>query len=307
MKPILHIGLGKTSTSFLQEFFFPYIMKFSDRFYWKDSAELTNKILGHRNKMIQGKEIEKIILPNNIFVSLETLLAPSGWDPRYYEKFADLNLKAFGSDCEIIITIRKPRDWLRSNYLRNIGKLNIIPESKFYLSNNDYKDYELGDVHCTSFALEKFSYENIYKIYSKKFLKVTLIKYEDLKKLEVWKNIIDLQIDNLDELDVIKKKVVNLGLSKNAIKTTFIFNKFLSIFNLSLEKIHKFKKKLRFNDNSNLLKKYYNIFLNFLDWKRFLRFLDKKVFTYQKYEIITSTFIDMQIERLENEYERISR
>ena len=161
MKPILHIGLGKTSTSFLQEFFFPYIMKFSDRFYWKDSAELTSKILGHRNKMIKGKEVEKIILPNNIFVSLETLLAPSGWDPRYYEKFADLNLKAFGSDCEIIITIRKPRDWLRSNYLRNIGKLNIIPESKFYLSNNDYKDYELGDVHCTSFALEKFSYDQI--------------------------------------------------------------------------------------------------------------------------------------------------
>lgn len=307
MKPILHIGLGKTATSFLQEFFFPYIMKFSDRFYWKDDVDLTNKILGHRNKMIKGQEVDKIILPNNIFVSLETLLAPSGWDPRYYEKFADLNLKAFGPDCEIIITIRKPRDWLRSNYLRNIGKLNIIPESKFYLSNNDYKKYELSDVHCASFALEEFSYENIYKIYSKKFSKVTLIKYEDLKKLEVWKNIIDLQINNLDELDVIKKKVVNLGLSKNAIKTTFIFNKFLSIFSLNLEKIHRFKKKLRFSDNSNFFKKYYNIFLNFLDWKRLIRFMDKKVFKYQKYEIITSTFIDIQIQRLENEYDRISK
>ena len=122
-----------------------------------------------------------------------------------------------------------------------------------------------------------------------------------------WKNIIDLQINNLDELDVIKKKVVNLGLSKNAIKTTFIFNKFLSIFSLNLEKIHRFKKKLRFSDNSNFFKKYYNIFLNFLDWKRLIRFMDKKVFKYQKYEIITSTFIDIQIQRLENEYDRISK
>ena len=40
MRPILHVGFGKTSTSFLQEFL-PHILKSSNRFYWKDDKDIT--------------------------------------------------------------------------------------------------------------------------------------------------------------------------------------------------------------------------------------------------------------------------
>lgn len=193
--------------------------------------------------MIQGKKIDRIKLPKNMFVSLESLSAPSGWDPRYFEKFADLNLEAFGSNCEILITIRKPYDWLRSNYTRNIGKLNIISEENFYLSSHDYKNYEIDDLHCKFFSLEEFSYEKLYKIYSERFSKVTLIKYENLKEFDNWKNFTNLNIDEYNKILKINNKIINPSLSKNAIKMTFVFNKYLSYLNLSIEKIHYFKKK----------------------------------------------------------------
>ncbi len=306
MKPIIHIGLGKTSTSFLQEVFFPNILKYSDRLFWENNVQLTNKILDHRDRMRLGKKIYKIKLPRNIFVSLESLSAPSGWDPIYFEKFANLNLEAFGSNCEILITIRKPRDWLKSNYTRNIGKLNVMSEEKFYLSKNDYKKYEINDLHCKSFSLEDFSYEKLYKIYSERFSNVKLIKYENLKKFDTWKNIINLEIDEYNHILNSKKKIINRGLSKNSVEMTLSFNKFLSYLNLSLEKIHYSKKKLRLNNKSNFFSKYYNKSINFFDWKRFLKFMDNKVLKYEEYELKTNHFIDNQIKRLQNEYDKIT-
>ena len=44
--------------------------------------------------MIYNDDFHKVILPENIFISLETLMGPSGWDPEYYEKFAELNFVA---------------------------------------------------------------------------------------------------------------------------------------------------------------------------------------------------------------------
>lgn len=306
MKPILHIGLGKTSTTFLQTVFLPEILKYSDRIYFKEDAQLTNKILDHKDRMIQGKKINKIKLPRNIFISNESLSAPGGWDPVYFEKFADLNLVAFGSNCEILITIRKPYDWLRSNYTRNIGKLNVISEENFYLSNHDYKNYEIDDLHCKFFSLEEFSYEKLYKIYTERFSKVTLIKYENLKKFDTWKNIINLEIDEYKQILEIKNKIINHGLSKKSIKMTFVFNKYLSYLNLSLEKIHYSKKKLILKNKSNFFAKYFNKLLGFFDWKKLLKFMDRRVFKYEKYELQTNHFIDSQIKRLQDEYDKIT-
>ncbi len=305
MRPILHVGFGKTSTSFLQEFFLPHILKSSNRFYWKDDKDITKQILLHRDKMIYNEDFQRVKLPDNIFVSLETLMGPSGWDPEYYEKFAELNLKAFGPNCDILFTIRSPYDWLRSNYLRNIGKLNIIPESKFYVSNENYKHYKIKDKHCLTFALEKFSYKDIFDTYNKRFSKITILKYEDLKDLNTWQKFLNTQLNLSEDTELIKKKVINLGLSKSSIRLTFKINNFLKILGLSLEKLQNFIRLLRFRNQSNYIKKCINIFLNFLTWKRLLRFLDKNIFKYERYELTTNDFINYQIDRLNKEYKEI--
>ena len=43
--PILHVGFGKTSTSFLQEVYLPKILKIGNRFYWKEDQDITNKVI----------------------------------------------------------------------------------------------------------------------------------------------------------------------------------------------------------------------------------------------------------------------
>tara|TARA_B100000242_G_C43014462_1_gene471706 strand:- start:396 stop:1325 length:930 start_codon:yes stop_codon:yes gene_type:complete len=305
MRPILHVGFGKTSTSYLQEIFFPEILKSSNRLYWKEDEKLSKQVLLHRDKMIYNDDFHKVILPENIFISLETLMGPSGWDPEYYEKFAELNLKAFGSNCEILFTIREPYGWLSSNYSRNIGKLNIIPESKFYVSNQNYKHYKLRDKHCLTFALQKFSYKKVFEIYSKRFSKITILKYENLKDLNIWEKVLNSQLNLSEDSVLIKDKILNRGLSKSSIRLTIKTDNFLKLFGLGIEKLHRFNKFLRFKNNSNIIKKYFNIFLNLCTWKKLLNFLDRKIFKYEKYELTTNKFIRDQIDRLNKEYKEI--
>lgn len=303
MRPILHIGLGKAGTSYLQEYFFPNLLNYSKYFYWKENKDLTKQIFIYRNKMVEKQGFERVKLPDNVLVSLETLMCPSGWDPAYYEKFADLNLKAFGSNCVILITIRAPYDWLRSNYVRNIGKLNIIPKSQFYVSNENYRQYKLNRSYCPNFALEKFSYNRIYDIYNKRFSKVILIKYKSLKDINMWKKILNLKLHNTQNLQINKR--INESISKNSITFTQKTNKLLNRINTSLEKIQLYIKFLRFKNNYNFITKYFNFFINFISWKKFLKFLDKNIFKYEKYDLSINSFLDKEIKRLKEEYKKI--
>lgn len=307
MKPIIHIGLGKTGTTFLQLDFLPKILKFTNRIYWKNDLNLTSKILDHINLMIYDQTFKKVNLPKNIFISNESLLGPSGWDPFYYEKFADLNLKAFGPNCEILITIREPKTWLRSNYTRNIGKLNIIKETEYYLNNNDHekKDLYIFDRHCLFFALEKFSYKKLIDIYSQRFSKVTILKYENLKNIKNWENIFDQKLNIQKDNDLFKNKIFNKGLSKSSIRLSITINSFLKFFNLSIEKFQLFINSLRLDNNNKFIIRYYNRLINFLRWKKFLKFMDKIIFKSEPYELKKNNFINNEITRLEKEYRSI--
>ena len=126
-----------------------------------------------------------------------------------------------------------------------------------------------------NFALEKFSYKDIFDTYNKRFSKITILKYEDLKDLNTWQKFLNTQL-NLSEDTELIKKVINLGLSKSSIRLTFKINNFLKILGLSLEKLQNFIRLLRFRNQSNYIKNVL-IFLNFLTWKRLLRFLEKYI------------------------------
>ena len=195
-QPIIHIGLGKTGTTFIQEIL---ASKFLGLFGYLNgllNEDLKREILEHRERILKKKKIKKVILPKKTFFSLETLIAPSGWCPSHYNYYAKSNYLAFGENAKILITIRDPKYWLRSIYLRNFEKNNFLYQSGFFTKKNIQQiNNDLTLEHCKQFDLYLFNLNKLNKIYKNFFQKVFFLKYEDILNVNKWEKIFEKKIN----------------------------------------------------------------------------------------------------------------
>ena len=181
MRKILHPGLGKCGTTSKQLHYWPKVCrsinwnfiskgKKEDKGLDKNVYEWFLDVTQKKNNIKKISEFKK-----NIFFSDEGLLENRDfWDPENYEKSLNYIYLNFDKDYEIILTLRKPSDWLISNYLQYVTDGGNLKIDQYYLNNEEYKKSK----QTNKFNLEKFNYKNLILNFKKKYKKVYILFYE---------------------------------------------------------------------------------------------------------------------------------
>jgi hypothetical protein len=301
---IIHIGLPKTGTTSLQNNIYPvlsHLKKF--KWYKENNNKLYQEIRDHIARMRFGYDINKIDLNDKDFISDEGLC---GWDPHFWEEFSEKNLAAFGKDTHVILTVRKPSDFLNSVYIQTCLHEGDIQEPKdFFLKKNFYSER----LETAKFSIEEFSYSKLINYYTTKFDKVTVVKYEDLKNLSFLKDIFYLSNDELTKLQAIlsSKKNYNRAFSDRGKRIVYKLSFFLNLFGLSLSrgtnkrtlyelkmlKDYSYRSKVINKKEASLIKKILLVVIKELNWRNFIQERIDKILPYKKFSI---DFDDLEID-----------
>ena len=197
MTKLLHIGLGKCGSTFLQKEIFPKLEKKIN----------TNYVNIYKNDFFNIKKTEikycvfenfknyKNLLPNDFIISNEGLFSKD-WEFSKIEKNFEYIKDNFSNDTVILIIIRNPYDLLNSIYCQSIHEMKIIkPENFFYID-----DKEMNIRVNNRFNLYNFNYSKLISLYKSYFKKVVVVKYEKFQNLNFLKDIFSLDDEYLQNL-----------------------------------------------------------------------------------------------------------
>ena len=312
---IIHIGLPKTGTTSLQNNIYPVLANLKKLRWYKDKNNiLYQEVRDHIARMRFGYDINKIALNDKDFISDEGL---SGWDPHYWEEFAEKNLIAFGKDTHVILTLRKPSEFLNSVYIQTCLHEGDVQEPKdFFLTKKFYSER----LETAKFSIDEFSYQKLINYYTIRFDKVTVVKYEDIKNLVFLKDIFYLSKNDLMKLQEIfaSQKNYNRAFSVRGASIVYKFSRFLNLFGLSLRKgtnqrslyelkilkDSSYRSKVTNKKEPLLIKKILLIIVKELNWRNFIQERIDKVFPYKKFRV---DFDDLQIDihKYNEDYKKI--
>ena len=163
---LLHIGLGKCGSTFLQKEIFPEIEKKINinfiRFYNNDFFNIKKKEIKY-GEFEKSKNIERL-LPNNFIISNEGLFSRL-WEFSRIQKNFQYIKDNFSYDTVILIIIRNPYDLLNSIYCHSVQNMRIVrPENFFYVDEKETK-IRVKD----KFNLYNFDYTKLISLYKRYF------------------------------------------------------------------------------------------------------------------------------------------
>lgn len=275
MTKLLHIGLAKCGSTFLQQQILNevakklkinYIKIYNNEFVKIDR----NKIKFHAFE--NYKNLEKL-LPKNFIISSESLFSRR-WEFSQTTKSFRYIKKNFSKNTVILIVIRQPYELLNSIYCHSIQEMNIIkPEKFFYLKKFDRQIRKKN-----KFNLYNFDYEKLIALYKSYFTKVIVVKHEDLKSLKFLKKIFKLNNKFIKRIKD-KKIIYNRSMSKLSINSLLFLNDYVNI-----KKSQDFLKKLRNEPKTNIDKIKNKLLSQFLLRSIFQGKIDK-ILPYTKYKI----------------------
>ncbi len=303
-KLLLHIGLHKTGSTFLQQLIFKKISKDynlkSNLIDNSISNEILKKLSLFKSNINCLSSLEKIDLQNGI-ISDESLCAPRS-NPAYYEPLCNFNYKMFGPKAHVLIVIRKPSEFLRSIYLQNIHKGKMISIDQFFLNKVDF-DKKKNDKNIISnygaWNLEIFNYQYLINLYKQKFEEVTVCKFEDVFKLNYLNKIFNLEenyISNLRQRNSHKK--LNKAFSNSAVSLSFFLEKNLNKVGMSLSQKNIFS-------NIKLNNKFIKLLRHNLTYKKIVSNTLDQIIPYKKFKINFSNFEYFDLEKADKDYENI--
>ena len=295
MTKLLHIGLGKCASTFLQKDIFPILEKKLNTNYIKlnenDFFDIKKKEFKY-SFFENYKNIEKL-LPNDFIISSEGLFS-KGWEFSRIEKNFKCIKNNFSDDTVILIIIRNPYDLLNSIYCQSIHNMNIVkPENFFYID-----DIEINIRVNNRFNLHNFNYSKLISLYKSYFKKVVVVKYENFKNLDFLKNIFNLDDEYLQNLKKNTHRYYNKSISKYGINFILFLNKFFDI-----SKSQKFITKF-INPSNNIIFKIKNKILSQFLLRNFFQYKFDRIFPYKKY-YISRKFIPLDIEKQISEYNKL--
>ena len=133
------------------------------------------------------------------------------------KKKADLNLRLFGSNTEVVLFLREPIDWLKSVYLQALHQGFVRPPQAFFVRGDYYSQIARG-LHPGDFSLfnlDSFCYRDLVDAYRSRFNHVSVFRFESLR--DPSKLISDLGFDvteNFKNKDwLVGNKIANRGYS----------------------------------------------------------------------------------------------
>lgn len=279
---IVHVGLAKCASTYLQKKILPDIARSNNLIYWSNTYKLKSLFIKNQIDIKMAKINEKLMkndfsynksfsLKNekNFILSSENLTNIFS-DPYFYEKHCKLVKKIFGRNTHILIVLKKPSDLFKSIYLDLIQNGIIINYNDFFLKNKEY--LKKNKIH--KFNIEKFNYEYLINLFKKDFKKVSVIYLEN-NFLNQLKKEINYSISYSSE-------IFHKSISGSSLNFLIKFEKFLNNLNLSLYSYNKFI--VEFTKNKFFHYSKINFFLNQLKLinliKFFEKFLNKKSFKF---------------------------
>lgn len=294
MIKLLHIGLGKCGSTFLQNQIFPQVAK----------KLRINNISIHNNEFIKidetnvkfhylenFKKIEKY-LPNNFIISDEGLFA-KGWE------FSRINLsfnhirRNFSNDTVILLVIRNPYDLLNSIYCQSIQEMKIVKPKNFFFNDSQEKRIRINN----KFNLYNFDYSKLITLYKSYFKKVVVIKYENFENLQFLKKIFNLDDEFINKLNI-NTKSYNKSISKFGINFILFLDNFFDL--------KKYDNYLRNNIkvSNNFLVKIKSKFFSQFVLRSFFQNKFDKIISYKKYKF-EKKYIPIDIDKEILKYERL--
>ena len=296
MTKLLHIGLGKCGSTFLQKEVFPKLEKkintnfieiFNNKFFNIKKTEVKYTVFEN------FKNIENL-LPNDFIISDEGLFSWR-WEFSRIEKNFEHIRDNFSDDTVILIIIRNPYDLLSSIYCQYIHRMKITkPDKFFYIDDKEIKKVILNK----KFNLHNFNYSKLISLYKSYFKKVVVVKYENFQNLNFLKDIFSLDDEYILELKKNISKYYNKSISKFGINFILFLNKF---FDVSKNQI--FIKKF-INPTNNIIFKIKNRILSQFLLTDFFQHKFDRIVLYKKY-YINRKFIPLDIEKEISEYDKL--
>jgi len=272
----VHIGLQKSASSFLQENVFPKISKLKKLEYFYNDNNTKNVKNFFYNDIVNDLSF---LQKKNYLFSNEALFGLSWLHKDIYYCFKKCK-EIFDKQQNIIIVIRKPSQIINSLYSQR-----LFQGFNLKLVNENYKNIKLNNKkNFTSLNVKDLDYFDILEKYKSHFINVSIIKFEDIHKLQTYKKIFNLNKLDIDYLKktIDFKKKINKSLSPFFVKLMLFLNK--------IDKQKIYLKKIKIKDKTFSLVKIFKSLskekFNFLEKNSTYNLLIKKLdVKYDNYKV----------------------
>jgi hypothetical protein len=294
MVKLLHIGLGKCASTFLQRKIFPQIAKKQgiefiqpENNYYKINSKKIKYSMFENHKNFEN------LLPNEFILSNEGYFS-RGWEFSRIEKNFKNIKDNFSNEIVILIIIRNPYDLLNSIYCQSIHNMRLVNPNEFFYID----DKEINVRVNNKFNLYNFNYSKLISLYQSYFKKVVVVKYENIHNLNFLKYIFNLDDEYLQDLRKYSSENINKSISKFGINFILFLNKFFDV-----PKSQKFIKKFM-NPTNNIIFKIKNRLLSLFILRTFFQLYFDRIVPYKKY-YINPKFIPIDIEKEISKYNKL--
>jgi hypothetical protein len=229
---IVHIGLPKTGTSFLQGNLFGALCTEKGFLFnpW-EFQRIKNRRLIYSPQ--EKEELHQLFAKSDVLISQEQIV---DWNPRNWEEGADRALDLFGEMATIVITLRDPYDFMRSIYIQKVHEGNVVTPNNFFVSSNEYDFLSpfLPQRSLARFDYQKLDYEFLEKLYRDRFENVYFLPLTRLNSLYPWTELFNLSEEQVKHYREKFRNAphANVAYSDLAMKMTFLREKVLRAFGI---------------------------------------------------------------------------
>lgn len=252
-RTIIHIGMPRTASTFLQREFFPHVSGFE--FYGVDRTQYSDvfqKILYQDDSYFNAEEIAtelKPITEKNAILSNELFAGQSLYLHATNRSRTARRLKQFFPDAEILLVLRNQVSLLESLYSIGIySGMTVSPEDYIRFSNEPSNlDNPLYPTFAEAETTEGYYFSNLIELYRSLFPNVHVLLFEDFKSgpapfAERLSQMLNLKTPPIKN----PEKRVNKSLSARQIKLIRRLNLYKPVLNRGAFGKRVFRFKLRF-------------------------------------------------------------
>ena len=322
VKKFLHVGIGRSSNITLINTIYPIISKYSEYKFYTSDDKIHDEVNINHAKMKLGFDVSPISKSEeNLIIADERLV---GWNPYNWKSYADANLKMFGNDTTVLITLREPLDYLNSMYKNQcLVHGNLMTADEYFAL---HENYNIEDKKI--FYIENFSYKKLKELYEARFEEVIFLDYKNIKDMNFFQKYFNLSNDAKDQLKKAYQdtppnksfnsnfankltlilynvlKFIALIFNSNLVRKAFVNLKVLSNKKIITDKIMSelILKQIKKMNKSDIKFNFYSSVLVFLKWSKFMFFIESFLKKPKKFQINLNEKKIHIIKKCEKEY-----
>ena len=167
MKQILHVGMGKCASTFLQQKFFPAVAKSHGSISYFSSSEVVRAIRTSQRLGLSAVNNKSELFQAGIH-SCEDLI---GWNPSHWATAVEDMAEVVSRESRVVLILRDPLDYLLSFYVQQLKTGHVVDFREWWTAG------DIGQLLVTSnprfgmrhINIDHLDYELLVKLLAKKF------------------------------------------------------------------------------------------------------------------------------------------